>query len=476
MVAGKSFAAAVSAPTPARLSEFIRQPRGKGADVCTQAHGATSPSPQPQPPHSERLTWFDISANDSETVVEDEDPAEGATARKKEDQEESTAGTGAAQETHATTREMWQQKLKRSKRVIAMLSREGCGEGDEAFDGAQRDLEYYTAKLENSGGVNSQPTGSSLDRAEKQLRKANAARAALDKERADLDAKYQQDLEKLQGKYKQVDDRIALHAKKIKDIKSAFGGGGKVPKKVEKGVAAAKDLLVELGPSITGILELLKPDPRYQANPGPFDNIGVQLGQVYSHLASTTEAIEDAAVESSSDDGSDSEDEWDEEEDEDDELEEMDVQEDGDNDTTTTAQSTEQRVGAADGGLVGQQGVDSVVPTPPSPAPLQAAATETGAPQPNTPAAQLAGAASSAAAEAGKPHDGGPAAKKPKAIHQGLRASVKSVIKGSKNKGSSAQRPTAAGGATAPMLAPMLDTTTSAQEGARVREGGDEEI
>ncbi len=475
VVAGKSFAAAASAPAPARPLEFVRQPRGKGADMCTQASTNSTPPPPPPPIHGERLTWFDISANDSETVVEGDDPAEGGAARGKDGQDGGTTGTGSTSDSQGVNREELQQKLKRCKKVISMLSREGCGEGDEAFDGAQRDLAHYTAKLESSGGANSQPTGSSLDRAEKQLKKANAARAALDKERADLDAKYQQDLEKLQGKYRQVDARIELHAKKIKDIKSALGGGSKVPKRVEKGVAAAKDILAALGPSITGVLELLRPDPRYQANPGAFDNIGVQLGQVYSHLLSTTEAIEEAVVEESSDEDSDSGDDWDEEEDDD--AEEMDVHDVDDDSAATATQPAEQIGNAASSDLGTQQIADSIASAPPPPTPLPEMAAGTGTPQPATTAAQGATAASSsAAAAAGAQRGGEPAAKKPKVPHHKLNpSSSKAVIRDGKHKNSAAQKPAAAGGATAPMLAPMQDTSTSAQEGNRIVEGGDDD-
>ncbi len=414
----------------------------------------------PNKPGGDRPTWFDLSAGDSETLVEGDKPvdvAEQQNCPKGDD----GAGGCTTSETPVLDRATLQQKIKRCKRVISLLAKEGCEEGDEAFDGAQRDLAQLTAQLGSKDEVGGQPTGSALDRAEKQLKKANAAREALDQERAEMEAEYQRNLEKLNSKYEQVDARIQLHTKKIRDIKAAFGGGNKVPRQVERNVAAAKDILAALGPSIAGALALLKPDPRCQDNQGTLDNIGEQLGKVYDHLLTTTRAIEDATVEDTSEEDSS---DFDDDLEDDDDCDEMEDTPQGqlDGDTPEGGQPEAQGSGAWSSG---QDIAPNVTEHPPTPLQPPSAAGGTCTPLPATPMEQgtMATGSSAAAEVGGKPGDG-PAAKKPKVPHYKLNPTGKSVIKDGKGKNGT-RKPGTVGGATAPMLAAMQDTPNAAQDG-----------
>ncbi len=460
IVPGKSFAAAIRSPTPARLHEFIRQPGGKGAGKCKQEEGRP-----PNTAGSNRPTWFDLSADDAETLVAEGKAEETVAGQQDEPRGSDNADSVPTTEPPAPDRATLQQKIKHCKRVISLLGKEGCGEGDDEYDGAQRRLERLTQQLGEKDDAGGLATGSALDRAERQLKKANAARDALDLERANLEEEHQRNLAKLNARYEQVDARILLHTKKIKDIKSAIGGGGsRVPKKVERNVAAATEILNAVGPSIAGALAMLKPDPRCQGEQGTLDNLGEQLGKVYQHLLATTDAIEAAVVESSSssDESDEESSEFDDDLDDDDEFDEDEMEI-----TTQTQQvdSTVQGTQHAEQGDGSDGNIQRPMPSETEqqhPAPQPTAPADAGADTPlqATPMEQVETATSGAeATETGSRSCDGPTAKKPK--HHKSHHTGKEVIRDGKDK-NNARKLGAVGGATAPMLAAAQGTSSTA--------------
>ncbi len=410
-----------------------------------------------------RPTWFDLSADDSDTLVAE--GKAGGTGAEKQDAPKGDADAGAcpAVEPPVPDRPALQQKIKQCKRVISMLVKEGYEEGDEEFDGAKRRLARLTQQLEDKEGNSAQATGSALDRAERQLKKANAAREALDRERAEMEEEHRRNLARLDSKYEQVDERIQLHTKKIEDIKAALGGGRKVPSQVAKNVAAATEILAAVGPSITEVLALLKPDPRYQNEQGTLDNLGAQLGRVYSHLVDTTNAIQGAAEEDTSDEESS---EFDDDLDDDDDGDGMEVtlhgQQEGD--AAEESQHAVQSNSTCGNGPHPTPCERVHQPTPQTEAPAVGGG---GAPmQAATMVQDEAAKGGTEATDEGSRSNDGPSAKK-----------HKTVSRDGKGR-SSGRQPGTVGGATAPMLAAAQDASCTVRDGPHTTggtEGGNEQ-
>ncbi len=347
--AGKSYLAA--ARGPATIPEFTRSPGGKAASM----HGGpkNSSTASSAKPRAGKANWFDLTAADSDTVVAEPLP-EGTSQETAGTQ--STPGSGSGSSTSASTgRDELQQQIQKKKKLVKYLEAQG-------FDADDRTLVYEKSEIDRIATLldedkqDSPPTGSKLDRAERQLRKAHQAQAALDEEIKALEAEYDHQLDLINQRYKEVEARIALHTASVKRIKAQLGGPAKVPRQLCEEISNAMELLGSLGPTLGAICEAAKSDPRIVGEGIDALEQLRKVGTVYSMLDKVDKG--EWPVESSdSDDDDEEEDEEDDDEEEDDDPE---MVEDGDVATTVAQQSS---------GAVDSQDSSTHPASPPAPPP-----------------------------------------------------------------------------------------------------------
>ncbi len=316
--AGKSYLAA--AREPARLAEFIRPPGAKAANL----HGGTRNSSAFKP-RAGKANWFDLSVDDADTVVAEPMP-EGARQAVPASQSATGTSSGTGEPAQAEREEL-QQQIQRKKKLLKYLEAQGFGADDKTVIYEKAEVERITSLLDEDR-LGSPPSGSKLDRAERQLRKAQQARAALDDELKEIEAAYDQQLDLIDQKYKDVDARIALHTASVKRIKAQLGGPAKVPKRLCEGISNAIELLGSLGPTLGVIFEAAQSNPKVLGE-------GIDTGEQMRKISAVYDILgqcdngEWPTESSDSEDEDDDEDDDEEDEEEEDDDEELVEEEDG---------------------------------------------------------------------------------------------------------------------------------------------------
>ncbi len=207
-----------------------------------------------------------------------------------------------------------------NKALLKFMDSQGIGADDKTVAYESGEVDRLTALLDNDKS-DSPPTGSKLDRAERQLKKANLAREALEKELEEINEAYDRQLDQFDLKWKSVEARIATHTASIKRIRSQLGGPAKIPKKIGKGISSAVELLGSVGPALSRIFDMVKDDPRILGE-GIDPSATLQcIGSVFERLNNCDKDEWPTASSDSEEEGDDDEEE---EEDDDEALEEED--------------------------------------------------------------------------------------------------------------------------------------------------------
>ncbi len=195
---------------PVQLQEFIRRP-GERAAECMPSGSNSSPSA--------RQTWADISEEDPTTVVGN---GGQAAADKPKPHEDADAADAEANETEDSLEHL-RSKLAKRKEVLELMDSVGYKKGEAAYDSACQEIETLTAQIAERDPKREKPYAVALLHAQKALDRATNARAKLDTALDEIIKDYEAKLEQHVDKVAAADERVALHSKKVADLKESIG-------------------------------------------------------------------------------------------------------------------------------------------------------------------------------------------------------------------------------------------------------------
>ncbi len=294
------------------FSDVAAAARGSASTTSNARARANSAGPRQAQPQRVRQSWVDLADEDDDD--DDRGLADGQGDKSGGGGGGGDGGDDAGGDDPKTIADI-QTKINSNKAALRWFKSQGLGPGDQAVDGAQADLDKYTAQLEEMQPEAGRPSAAALRRARLNLERAVRARADLDTELQSLEERFLQDLEQHQQKVNRVEERLKHHKEKVAEVEAAIGGGRGVAPGTKSKLKRTAERLEGMAPRFSAMLEAMSDKPGVEDLRKEGAEIGNELGIIFTMLGEVAKAFQGKA-DAASDDDSDSDDESDEDDDE----------------------------------------------------------------------------------------------------------------------------------------------------------------
>ncbi len=265
---------------PVQLQEFIRRPGGRAADCM--------PSGTNSQPNARR-TWADISEEDPATVVGNCEQA-AADLPEPHDDTEAVHAVDAEPCEKEDSLEHLRAKLAKRKEVLELMDSVGYKKGEAAYDSASQEIATLTAQIAELDPKREKPYAVALLHAQKALDRATNARAKLDVALDEIIKEYETKLELHVDKVTAADERVAIHTKKVAELKESIGPRPP-PKELGGNLLGAADQIKAYSADLSVIFELAKSNPGYNQHAGKVENCENLLNALHKVLVDSGGAL-----------------------------------------------------------------------------------------------------------------------------------------------------------------------------------------